>query len=676
MMYGGDNVLRLHAFVILSVVMICTIGAVTSVYAGGSGSATGDLVWAGDRYISAQITTDPPILHDNVQNVTMSIQVIDADAGDGGGGGGGGGVPIHDVEYTLEIKDDSDVLFEADVYSGADTSVIIFVHDDTSDLVGNITNSNAWIAEPHSPLVAMAPVFLKGGLYDVTITIRSIEGVVVDEPVQFVISFSMGEFIPFSITYDDVVHDLVFATYLDKIDEFNFNTQQKSVTATMPFEWDAQYIESIPFVHAEYYIPKTVLLFENHDILLAVNDMPYFGTVDRSGDDQIVVHFLISSSKLLDMLEQISDDEDKMTFEIKSGKERHKEKQDASLEAGDTLSILSSQEDWKFYVTLSPAGKIHPEQDVLLSIEFRDPVTGIVIPLVTYDVNVLLDGVSVYSESARQTPDGKDTIRLNFDNMGAAIVLISNVNGYGTTGEFAFQVSDALDGQSTRGVFDGHNDNHNNNDVSSNDVPIHDESSMTHTVDMAFGSFSLGCERDDSCFEPFEIVIQRGDIVEWINQDVQAHTVASGTTRGGIDGMFESPVVAEGGKYSHKFGDTGIFEYFCTLHPWMTGSITVNDAVVVLLPDWIKNNAKWWSEGLIDDVAFSRSLEYLIQENIIVLPVFDTIVDSDASYDSDDEIVIPDWIKNNAKWWSEGLIDDDAFVGAIKWMMENGIIVI
>src|SRR3989337_1217437 len=34
---------------------------------------------------------------------------------------------------------------------------------------------------------------------------------------------------------------------------------------------------------------------------------------------------------------------------------------------------------------------------------------------------------------------------------------------------------------------------------------------------------------------------------------------------------------------------------------------------------------------------------------------------------------IPDWIKNNAKWWSEGQIDDTAFVSGIQYLINNGI---
>ena len=38
---------------------------------------------------------------------------------------------------------------------------------------------------------------------------------------------------------------------------------------------------------------------------------------------------------------------------------------------------------------------------------------------------------------------------------------------------------------------------------------------------------------------------------------------------------------------------------------------------------------------------------------------------------SDD--VIPSWIKNNAGWWADGMIPDDAFVSGLQWLISNGI---
>ena len=40
------------------------------------------------------------------------------------------------------------------------------------------------------------------------------------------------------------------------------------------------------------------------------------------------------------------------------------------------------------------------------------------------------------------------------------------------------------------------------------------------------------------------------------------------------------------------------------------------------------------------------------------------------------ESTIPDWIKNNAGWWADGLIDDNSFVSGIQWLISNGIIML
>jgi len=35
---------------------------------------------------------------------------------------------------------------------------------------------------------------------------------------------------------------------------------------------------------------------------------------------------------------------------------------------------------------------------------------------------------------------------------------------------------------------------------------------------------------------------------------------------------------------------------------------------------------------------------------------------------------VPDWVKNNAGWWAEGVISEDEGVNGIKFLVEKGII--
>ena len=86
----------------------------------------------------------------------------------------------------------------------------------------------------------------------------------------------------------------------------------------------------------------------------------------------------------------------------------------------------------------------------------------------------------------------------------------------------------------------------------------------------------------------------------------------------------------------------------------------------ILLPDWIKNNAEWWSSDQITNDDFSLGIEFMIKEGFIKVPV--TEVSTETSSD------IPDWVKNNAGWWSEGMISDIDFVNGLQFLISNGII--
>jgi len=85
------------------------------------------------------------------------------------------------------------------------------------------------------------------------------------------------------------------------------------------------------------------------------------------------------------------------------------------------------------------------------------------------------------------------------------------------------------------------------------------------------------------------------------------------------------------------------------------------------IPDWIRNNAEWWAQGLIGDSDFVSGIQYLIKEGIMQIP--ETTQGTTAGGAEE----IPSWIKNNADWWAQGLITDDDFVKGIQYLIENGI---
>ena len=98
----------------------------------------------------------------------------------------------------------------------------------------------------------------------------------------------------------------------------------------------------------------------------------------------------------------------------------------------------------------------------------------------------------------------------------------------------------------------------------------------THIVETAMGSGAPGCETSNACYLPQDITINAGDTVTWDNVDNAAHTVTGGSPANGPSGVFDSSLLMAQGVFSHTFDDAGYYDYFCMVHPWMIGSVTVN----------------------------------------------------------------------------------------------------
>ena len=96
------------------------------------------------------------------------------------------------------------------------------------------------------------------------------------------------------------------------------------------------------------------------------------------------------------------------------------------------------------------------------------------------------------------------------------------------------------------------------------------------TISIPSGSSVPGCDETNECFIPAEVTVNVGETVTWSNDDSAAHTVTSGTPTGGPDGTFDSSLFMADTTFSYTFDNAGEYNYFCMVHPWMTGKIQVN----------------------------------------------------------------------------------------------------
>jgi plastocyanin len=78
---------------------------------------------------------------------------------------------------------------------------------------------------------------------------------------------------------------------------------------------------------------------------------------------------------------------------------------------------------------------------------------------------------------------------------------------------------------------------------------------------------------DNFTFDPPRVIVKAGTVITWQNRDDIPHIVASNTK------LFKSKTLDTDDKFSFTFATPGVYEYFCSLHAHMKGTIVVEAAM-------------------------------------------------------------------------------------------------
>ncbi len=102
------------------------------------------------------------------------------------------------------------------------------------------------------------------------------------------------------------------------------------------------------------------------------------------------------------------------------------------------------------------------------------------------------------------------------------------------------------------------------------------ESQTTVNISAGAGS-GPNCSQSNNCFSPDTVTVAPGTTVEWQNNDKVSHTVTSGNPSDNQTGtIFDSSLIAAGKDFTFTFNNPGTYNYFCQVHPWMTGQVIVS----------------------------------------------------------------------------------------------------
>jgi len=76
-------------------------------------------------------------------------------------------------------------------------------------------------------------------------------------------------------------------------------------------------------------------------------------------------------------------------------------------------------------------------------------------------------------------------------------------------------------------------------------------------------------------YVPNVVTVFPNSSISWTNQDTSSHTITSGDFTTGPSGQFDSGLLNTGATFTHQFTAPGVYTYYCTIFPFMSGVVNV-----------------------------------------------------------------------------------------------------
>jgi plastocyanin len=76
-------------------------------------------------------------------------------------------------------------------------------------------------------------------------------------------------------------------------------------------------------------------------------------------------------------------------------------------------------------------------------------------------------------------------------------------------------------------------------------------------------------------YSPLNLETPVGTTVTWVNEDSVPHNIQSQDENGKVTDVFNSPPLNTGDRFKFTLEEEGIYNYFCSFHPWRAGLVTV-----------------------------------------------------------------------------------------------------
>ncbi|MGI0073760.1 MAG: hypothetical protein ACREA3_08110 [Nitrosotalea sp.] len=404
-------------FYLIVVILGALFPLVSNAYGDGLASEILPPSVIGNRNVTLSIGSTPFLINDNSTGTQLGIILIDASTSQ----------PIPQATIAVSAFKGSTALFGHIFQSDGGNFVLSFYPQPSGNIsIDEQGNPLASFFGQHSGIYSIkGPVFNSGGLYHFKIEVLTMDSYSNQISKSFNAAISVPEYDKYTIhdnKYGNMQVQVV--AYYDQINNFNYDPVTRFINFTMPFNWSEQNIDSLSVLHQEIQIPRTFddYIVTKYDTYVDNIKLPDKALTidDYSSDTNRVLHIILYKQGVKDLLSQIQNPAQQMTFSLRPSTE-------------NTFPVVQFTRNAQFKVALSwDPPKILAGSDTTFNFKVLDPYqSNQTVIDITYDFSVLegKNGV-IYHQIGKTTNSfGGDNIDVPFPSnyTGAITIAFENL---------------------------------------------------------------------------------------------------------------------------------------------------------------------------------------------------------------------------------------------------------
>ncbi|MGI0036974.1 MAG: CFI-box-CTERM domain-containing protein [Nitrososphaera sp.] len=387
-------------------------------YGHGLGNDVGVPIRIGDRQVTVTgIISPASVPIDPSTTPSLLVRAYDANRND----------TIRNINYNLVVEIRNETLLEQR-FKSSDGIIMASLIPDENVQQWQITGQESSApgdpieVSQASPVEIRSKILASGGLYHLIVTLeKSSPGLVLQNDINFDLYISVAHSHNFTADTPDGERDLVVRTYYDNVDELNY--QNGTISFSMPFDWDLDYVSQVPFLHMEVRFPRTIEALQTNSYNGSLNGVSLPTTSiqidDYSSEQNRIVHFVIPNDRLGKIAGALDEGTISAVFNLTGTKQPR-----------FPLDFLSAPGE-KYLLQLSWGPEvIETGIPTTFVINVRDPVTEDVIRNPSFDFVMTQAGTEIYRERL-QEDFGGFAKNYTFSQPGTVTFSAANINGEG-----------------------------------------------------------------------------------------------------------------------------------------------------------------------------------------------------------------------------------------------------